>query len=296
MSISSMTGFARGQGADALCSWVWEVKSVNARGLDVRFRLPTGFDGVERLARDRVSGRFQRGTVSASLNVTWTRGEVRYRINAELLDQVIGLIPDIRNRLPDAAPPRIDGLLALRGIIEQDEEEMTDEAREAMVAAVVASFDEALDALVEARAEEGARLAEALSARLDEITALCAKAETLASAQADFLRQRLREQVDTLLADVPALPEERLAQEVALLLVKADVREELDRLATHVAAARDLLKQGDGVGRRFDFLCQEFNREANTLCSKSADMELKAVGMELKAVIDQLREQIQNIE
>lgn len=296
MAISSMTGFAREQGADARCTWVWEVKSVNARGLDVRFRLPPGFDGIERAARDRVGERFQRGTVSLSLNLNWTRGETRFRINRDLLDQLLGLASDIRDRVPDTAPPRVDGLLALRGVVEPDDEELSEEARAALEAAVAASLNAALDALAAARLEEGARLAEALTARLDEITALCAKAETLAAAQPEVIRRRMIEQVEALLAELPALPEERLAQEVALLLTKADVREELDRLATHIRAARDLLGQGGGIGRRLDFLCQEFNREANTLCSKAADMELKSVGMDLKAVIDQLREQTQNFE
>ena len=296
MPILSMTGFARAQGQHDGRSWTWEVKSVNGRGLEVRCRLPFGLEGIEPAVRQRAQRRFQRGNIQVALNVVRERGAGAWRINREMLDQVLTLLPEIEGRYPGLRPPSADGLLALKGVIETVEDEDTPAAREAVEAALLSSLDETLDALAAMRANEGTRLAEVLAAQLEAIARLCDAAASLAALKPATIRERLRIQVATLLEAAPGLPEERLAQEAALLMAKADVKEELDRLTAHVAAARELIDHAGPVGRKLDFLCQEFNREANTLCSKSADVELTRVGLDLKAAIEQMREQVQNIE
>ncbi|MCH8836129.1 MAG: YicC family protein [Proteobacteria bacterium] len=296
MPISSMTGFARAEGHEDDFSWTWEVKSVNGKGLDVRCRLPAGLEGVEQPARARIAKRFRRGNISLALTVRWNQVRGSYRVNRAVLDDILSLLPEIRERFPDAGPPHVEGLLALRGVIEPVEDEPSEEARQAAETALLAGLDEALESLASMRDQEGARLASVLTTHLDGIGRLCAEAEGLAAAQPDAIKERLRIQVAALLDAVPALPEERLAQEAALLMAKADVREELDRLKAHRDAARDLMGGDGAIGRKLDFLCQEFNREANTLCSKSVDLALTRVGIELKAGVEQLREQVQNIE
>ncbi len=291
-----MTGFARAQGHDHTCSWTWEVKSVNGKGRDVRCRMPAGFEGLEQAAREHVLKRFRRGNIALFLNVTWAQTSGGFRLNQDVLEQIVALVPEVQARAPGAAAPRIDGLLALRGVIEPVDEEPSDETRRALEAALLANLDEALDSVTAMRVDEGGRLADVVNDHLDEIERLHAAAGSLAAAQPEAIRRRLLEQVKGLLEASPALPEERLAQEAALLMIKADVREELDRLEAHIGAARDFLGEGGTIGRKLDFLCQEFNREANTLCAKSADVELTRVGLALKVVIDQLREQVQNIE
>jgi len=291
-----MTGFSRAQGQADECTWTWEVKSVNSKGLDVRCRMPYGFDGLEPRARERIGRKFRRGSIGLNLNVVRTRSDGGFRVNEEVLEQVIALVPEIEKRLPGAEAPRADGLLALRGVIEQVEEVQSEEARQALETAMLASLDDALASLAAMRDEEGERLDEVLNGHLDGVRRLCGEAEGLAVLQPEALKERLHSQVAELLEAAPALPEDRLVQEVALLAAKADVREELDRLESHVEAARALLQGGGTVGRKLDFLCQEFNREANTLCSKSADVDLTRVGLDLKAAIEQLREQVQNIE
>ena len=294
--ISSMTGFARQEGHDDACSWVWEVRSVNGRGLDMRCRLPAGFETLEQPARERVTKRFRRGNVQLALTVTSRRAEGVLRVNQDALDRILALVPDIRRRLPDVQAPTADGLLALKGVIETIEPEQSAEEREAREARILADLETALSALAVMRAEEGERLARVLSDQLGTIARLCGEAETLAAAQPAAIFERLKTQIAALIEAVPALPADRLAQEAALLAAKADMREELDRLKAHDAAARTLIASGEGVGRKLDFLCQEFNREVNTLCSKSTDVELTRIGLDLKAVIEQFREQVQNIE
>ena len=294
--ISSMTGFARTEGRKGACSWTWEIKSVNAKGLDVRCRLANGFQSLEKPLRDRAAERFKRGNVSVSLNFVWNEGESRFRINHEVLGELLATMPEIQKQIPDVGLPSIDGLLGLRGVIEPVDEDLGEEAREELEAEILDSFDAALEALSGMRNDEGKRLSVALEARLDDIARLCGVAEKLAVMQPDAIRERLKTQVEALLEDVPAIPEERLAQEAALLMTKADVREELDRLKAHRDAARDLMNGNGAVGRKLDFLCQEFNREANTLCSKSQDTDLTRIGLDLKAAIEQFREQVQNIE
>lgn len=293
MTIVSMTGFARAQGRSDDRTWTWEVRSVNSRGLDVRCRYPAGMESIEIPARERVAKRFKRGSIGLNLTTILTVGQTGVRINHDALDQILGLVPEIHRRLVDYRPSSADGLLALRGVIELSEEELTEEARSATETAVLATLDEALDGLARTRSEEGARLAPVLAAHLDGIISGCDQAVRVAAAQPAAIYARLKEQV-AVLADT--LPEDRLMQEAALLATKADAREELDRLKAHCAAARQLLEDPAPVGRRLDFLCQEFNREANTLCSKASDVELTRIGLQLKAGIEQLREQVQNIE
>lgn len=290
-----MTGFARASGGDDAAAWAWEVRSVNARGLDIRTKLPPGSEGFEVAVRQAVGQRFKRGAVSASLTTTRTAAPARLRINRELLDEVIRLHKDLSG-VVDPAPPALAGLLAVRGVVESVEEEETEAARAAREAAMRAALDEALAGLAAMRASEGGRLAAVLADQLDNIARLAAMAQALAVLQPQAVFDRLRAQLKELLEAEPPLSEERLHQEAALLVAKGDVREELDRLVAHVAAARELLGRDEPVGRSLDFLCQELNREANTLCSKSPDVELTRIGLALKAAIEQLREQVQNIE
>lgn len=290
-----MTGFARADGHHGGWAWTWEVKSVNGRGLDVRCKLPVDFDGLEPAVRSRVQERLARGNVSATLLVSRPAGAVRLRLNPEVAGQLEEVVKELAARV-EAQPPTLDGLLAMRGVVEAVEEEEAPGARAAREEAILRSLDEALAALAEARRQEGARLSTVLGSRLDELERSRAKAEACAALRPEAIRARLKEQVAELLEASPALPEDRLAQEAALLAARVDLREEVDRLRAHVAAARELLAEGGPAGRRLDFLCQELNREANTICSKSTDIELTRVGLELKAGIEQLREQVQNIE
>ncbi|MEI9981956.1 MAG: YicC/YloC family endoribonuclease [Aliidongia sp.] len=290
-----MTGFARVEGQIEGFAWVWEVRSVNGKALDLRFRLPPGYDSLEAPLKARLAEIAKRGSINATLSITEQSKPASLKINETVLGQVLELMRALENRL-DAAPPRLDGVLGIRGVIEQSEEALDPEQREARLGIVTASFADALVALAAARAAEGERLHAVLAAKLDEIAGSVAAAERSAAAQPDAIRARFKKQMAMLFEGVPPLPEERLAQELALLIGRADIREELDRLTAHIAAARDLLAEGVNVGRKFDFLCQEFNREANTLCSKSADLELTRLGLSLKAAIEQLREQVQNIE
>ncbi|HSK41084.1 MAG TPA: YicC/YloC family endoribonuclease [Arenibaculum sp.] len=289
-----MTGFARAEGASGQHAWAFEVKSVNSRNLDIRCRLPTGFDALEQQARTALASRFKRGSVTVALTVTRRQAPVQVRINRDLLNQLFVLSRDFA--APDVERPRLDGLLGVRGVIETVEEAESEEERAEIQVAMLATLDAALRRLADARLAEGARLITLLSNHLAEIERLTIEAASTAALQPAALRERLRTQVSALLEAVPALPEERLAQEAALLIAKSDVREEIDRLEAHVAAARDMLARGGAVGRQLDFLCQEFNREANTLCSKSADVALTRIGLSLKSAVEQLREQVQNVE
>ncbi len=293
-----MTGYARAQGRDAQVTWVWEAKSVNGRGLELRVRLPAGHDALEPYAREAAARLLKRGNVHLTLTVDRIAEAPAVRVNTPLLEQILAVCQDWQARFPGVAPARWDGLLAVKGVIEpMAAEEVDAEAvRLGREAAMKATLEEALGQLAAMRAAEGARLASVLSGQLDEIAALAGRAGRSAALRPEAVRDRLKAQVAAVLEAAPALPEERIAQEVALIAVKGDVREELDRLDAHVAAARDLLAGGGTVGRKLDFLSQEFNREANTLCSKSADVDLTRIGLDLKAVIDQFREQIQNIE
>jgi uncharacterized protein (TIGR00255 family) len=290
-----MTGFSRVEGTDDGYSWAWELRSVNARSLDIRLRIPSGMDRLEAGFRKAVADQINRGNVSATLIVTRPPRKQEVSVNSEILDQLLTLSSEL-SKTENVSPPSVDGLLTVRGVLEVQEEEETAEQQGKLDGEVVAAFAQATADLVKNRIAEGERLAITINGHLDEIERCVQEAAGIDAAQPAAIAKRMREQVSALATEVPALTEERLAQEVALLAVKADIREELDRLAAHVEGARELLAGGSPVGRKLDFLCQEFNREANTVCSKSSDLDLTRVGLELKAVIERLREQIQNIE
>ena len=288
-----MTGYGRAEGSADGIAWVWEIKSVNGRGLEVRSRLGNGFEHLEPEVRNRASAVLGRGNVSVSLRLTRAGGDRKVTVNRDLLSQ---LVEAARELAGDGPPPSVDALLAVPGVIEMTEPEPSEKDQQDLNAALLADLDRALAALAAARSEEGARMAEVLAAHVDSIAALNEAAGTTASTQPGAIRDKLAERLSSLMEGNAVIDPDRLAQEAALLAVKADVAEELDRLSGHVAGARKLLAEGGLVGRRLDFLSQEFAREANTLCAKSADAELTRLGLELKVVIDRLREQVQNLE
>ena len=294
-----MTGYARAQGADDRRRWVWEARSVNGRNLEIRCRVPQGFDRLENPARTAVGGQLKRGNVSLTLTITSERQSKPLRINRALLAELSALVEEVRKGT-GATAPAADGLLRVRGVIEEEDEgEETEEALAALDKALTATLGEVLKSLVGARAAEGKALAKVIDGHVGEIEGLCKRAAERAQAQIGTVRSRFESQLAELLERAPPLSEERFAQEVALLVGKADVREELDRLTAHIAQARTLLadaRPDSPVGRKFDFLCQEFNREANTLCSKSADIELTRIGIDLKGAVERMREQVQNVE
>ncbi|WP_370152716.1 YicC/YloC family endoribonuclease [Ferrovibrio sp.] len=297
MSLISMTGFARVDGRAAGKTWIWELKSVNGRGLELRFRLPPGFDSLEAELRAQAQARLVRGNITLNLQVAEAADAgPAYRLNEGLLDQLLALSARLESR--GVGAPRLDGLLAVRGVVEPVATAEDETARKEFEAALKAGFAQALDRLVESRAAEGGKLAVLMGGMLDEIAALAGKARETEAVRPEALRRRLRQQLDDLLALQPPVSEDRLAQELAMQITRLDVREELDRLDAHVGAVRSLIVAGDarGVGRKLDFLAQEFNREANTLCSKAFDAALTATGLDLKLVIDRLREQAQNVE
>jgi uncharacterized protein (TIGR00255 family) len=295
MALSSMTGFARGHGVAGAYAWNWEIKSVNAKGFDLRFRLPPGWDGVEIGARTRAAARLARGTVYANLTVDRQGGSPTVKINDAVLNSVVAAINQLTGKI-DAAAPTLDGILALKGVIEVTEEDERPEDHHAAELAIIAGFDQALTALVQMRNEEGAALGRLLGNRLDEIAALTARAEGDPGRKPDAIKARLAEQVAALVAANERFDSDRLYQEAILLATKADIREELDRLVSHVAQAQKLLQEGGTVGRKLDFLAQELNRESNTLTAKANDLELTNIGLQLKGVVEQFREQVQNLE
>jgi uncharacterized protein (TIGR00255 family) len=294
-SLASMTGYARAGGGVGDVRFQVEIKSVNARGLDIRTRLAPGYDALEGEIRRRLTTALARGSITFTLNVEGGGDGGRITVNQQALGTVLAALQVMSGQV-DAERPRLDGILALKGVLEQHENPLSSEAEAALTTAILAAVDAAIADLLVARREEGARLALVLSERIDEIAALTKAAELHPGRSRDAIQERLRRQVAELLAGSTGLSEERLAQEALLLATKADIREELDRLTAHIASARQLLAAGGPVGRKLDFLSQEFNREANTLCSKSNAVELTGIGLDLKTVIDQLREQLQNIE
>jgi uncharacterized protein (TIGR00255 family) len=292
-AISGMTGFGRAEGTHGDWSWSVEARSVNGRNLEVRFRGPPGFDSLERHAKAAAQARLSRGQVT--LGIQGKRadpGAAALKVNQDILARYLTLANQLAEE--GATPPSADGLLSLRGVLEAPEEVDDPDARAAVETAMAASIDQALDALKLSRDREGSQLLPVVTDFIDRIAALTAAAETEAAAQTAAIRDRFARRMTELAPDAPGL-EERIFLEAASLATKADVREELDRLAAHVASARTLLQQPP-AGRKLDFLMQEFMREANTLCSKSATTALTGIGLELKAVIEQLREQVQNVE
>ena len=291
-AISGMTGFGRADGA--LGDWTWsvEARSVNGRNLEVRFRGPPGFDSLERQAKTAAQARLSRGQITLGIQAKREVGLASLKVNQDVLARYLTLANQLAEE--GATPPSADGLLSLRGVLEAPEEVDDPEARAVVEAAMAASIDQALDALKVSRDREGSQLLPVITDFIDRIAALTAQAETEAAAQTTAIRERFSRRMTELAPDAPGL-EDRIFLESASLATEADVREELDRLAAHVASARTLLQQPP-AGRKLDFLMQEFMREANTLCSKSATTALTGIGLELKAVIEQLREQVQNVE
>jgi len=295
MALSSMTGFARGHGVSGPYAWSWEIKSVNAKGLDLRLRLPPGWDAVELPARKNATERLSRGTVYANLTVERKGVLPTVKVNEPVLNAVLATLASLSGKV-DATKPTLDGILALKGVIEVTEEDESEDDRRAAEAAIAEGFDKLLADLIVMRREEGATLGRLLSARLDEIAALAARAEAAPGRKAEAIKARLAEQVATLLAASQRFDSDRLHQEAILIATKADIREELDRIASHVEQVRKMIADGGPIGRRLDFLAQELNRESNTLTAKANDVELTNIGLALKSTVEQFREQVQNLE
>lgn len=295
MKIQSMTGFGRADGSRADWRWHWELKTVNARGLDIRMRMPNGLEALEPELKKSLQAKLKRGAVQVFINIERENAGADVRINAALASKLMADLKELATAL-GTEPPTLDAVLGIRGVIEVAEPDTDEEETVARLKAVAATFEEAVESLLSARTDEGAKLQIILENVLSEIDQLVARADALAVVAPEAIRNKLEAQVTELLADRAEMPEERIIQEVAMLAGKADIREELDRLRAHIAQARTLLAEGISVGRKLDFLAQEFNREANTLCSKSSDTELTRIGLDLKAAIEQLREQVQNIE
>jgi uncharacterized protein (TIGR00255 family) len=295
MALSSMTGFARSHGASGPYTFEWELKSVNAKGFDLRLRLPPGWDELEALAKKRAGELLSRGTVYANLNVKRANAASTVRINEDVLSSIVRVAGELAGRI-DAVAPSIDGLLAIKGVIEVVEPESNEEEDKAARAAATASFEQALGDLVQMRRREGTTLGQILGQRMDEIERLAKKAEAAPGRKPEAIRARLAEQVAALLEASDRFDSDRLNQEALMIAAKADIREELDRIASHISQVREMIGKGGAVGRRLDFLAQEFNREVNTCCSKSNDLELTNTGLEMKNVVEQFREQVQNLE
>lgn len=295
MALSSMTGFARADGVAGNYAWAWELKSVNAKGLEPRLRLPPGWDSVEAPLRTKIGEVLSRGTVHANLAVQRSGIAPVVRVNEPVLAAVLSTMRDVGARI-EASPPSVEGILGLKGVIEVIDQPESEEERRAAEASVVTGFSTALGSLSEMRKREGAALGGVLRTRLDEIAKLTARAEGAPSRKPEAIKAKLAEQIAALMDTGTRFDPDRLHQEAVLIASKVDIREELDRLVAHVAQARRLIDAGGPAGRKLDFLSQELNRESNTLCAKSNDVELTNIGLELKTVVEQFREQVQNLE
>ncbi len=295
MTIKSMTGFARAEGAFAAMRWAWEIRAVNGRNLDLRLRLPPGFDALEPRVREIATAKFQRGSIQIGLNIKREEGVTAIRLNEQVLAQVLVAATRVRE-MTGAPPVSVEGLLNIKGVLEVVEGSDTEVEGEQRMAALIASFQDAAVGVVSARVAEGQRLQKVLLEQVGEIARLTQAIEINPSRSVDAIKRRIAEQVARLIETSSTLDPVRLHQEAVLVASKADVEEELKRLAVHVAAARDLLNDENGVGRKLDFLAQEFNREANTVCSKAGDSSVTSLGLSMKTVIEQFREQVQNIE
>jgi uncharacterized protein (TIGR00255 family) len=295
MALSSMTGFARSHGGSGPYAFEWELKSVNAKGYDLRMRLPPGWDDLEALAKKRAGEVLSRGTVYANLNVKRANAASTVRINEEVLASIVRVAGVLAGKI-DAVAPSIDGLLSIKGVIEIVEPESDGAEDKAAKAAAAVAFDQALSDLVAMRQREGVTLGQIIIQRMDEIEMLAKKAEAAPGRKPEAIKARLAEQIAALLETSDRFDPDRLNQEALLIAAKADIREELDRIASHVSQVREMIGKGGTIGRRLDFLSQEFNREVNTCCSKSNDLELTNTGLEMKNVVEQFREQVQNLE
>jgi uncharacterized protein (TIGR00255 family) len=295
MALSSMTGFARSHGASGPYAFEWELKSVNAKGFDFRTRLPPGWDDIESTVRRRSAQILSRGTIYANLTLKRSSAASVIRINEEVLASVLKVAGDLSDRI-DAVAPSIDGLLSIKGVLEVLEPVSDEVEEQAAKAAVAEAFEAALSSLADMREREGVVLGQILLQRMDEIERLASKAEAAPGRQPDAVKMRLAEQISALLETSDRFDQDRLNQEAILIAAKADIREELDRIASHISQVRELIGGGGPIGRRLDFLAQEFHREVNTCCSKSNDLELTNIGLAMKNVVEQFREQIQNLE
>jgi uncharacterized protein (TIGR00255 family) len=297
MSMQSMTGFGRSSGQTGPWEWRWEVRSVNGRGLDVRLRLPTGFEALDQPARQSIGKSFQRGNLNITLSLSQASGAQGVRLNETVLEEVIAAAEAVRAKT-GGAPPTVEGLLSLRGVLESVDgtEQNGADVDAEVVKALLSGLDAAIGEALSVRRAEGQRLTAIVSEKLDDIQGLTVQVRDAPGRSVEAIQSRLKAQVEKLLNDTRELDVGRLHQEAALLATRADVEEELKRLETHLSAARALLTETGAVGRRLDFLCQEFNREANTLCSKAADEHISSLGVALKVAIDQMREQVQNLE
>ncbi|PYE28611.1 uncharacterized protein (TIGR00255 family) [Rhizobium sp. PP-F2F-G20b] len=295
MPLQSMTGFARREGTSGRSRWAWELRSVNGKGLDVKLRLPGGLEALDADIRRRIAARFSRGNMQVGLSLNAGETQIQTTINQTALASVLSLREQLRDVI-DPAPLKLDTLLAIRGVIDFKEPEESEADKVAREAAVLEGLDLALADLATMRESEGAALEQVLLLEIGEMETLLSAIEADPSRTPSAIAARLVQQIDWLTSHAAALDRDRLYAETALLAAKADVREELDRLRAHIAAARTLLSKGGPIGRKLDFLCQEFNRETNTICSKSTSAAVTAAGVDLKVVIDQFREQVQNLE
>ncbi len=294
MTLSSMTGFARAAGAHKHITWAWELKSVNGKAFDMRLRLPTGFDHLEIPARQMLAQHFKRGNVQVNLSLQNQQSEDRITINRDVLEQYLALAEELKTRVGGQIPSA-ESLLGLKGVVEAKAQSFDEVEQAEIDKSILTSLHEAVLALAQNRNAEGAKLFDVLKLQLDQIETLRKAATAHPARSIDAVKKRLNEQI-AILMDAANFDAQRLHQEAVMLATKFDIQEELDRLGVHISAARDLLKSKEPVGRKFDFLAQEFNREANTLCSKANDASLTTIGLDLKTVIDQMREQVQNIE
>ena len=295
MALQSMTGFARSQGGENGSRWVWEIRSVNGKGLDIRFRLPAGFEGIEQQLRDVAQSSIVRGNLQATLQIDDASRASLPRLNEPALEAVLVIAGRIAERT-GMAPPGVAELMAVKGVVEIAEGEAGEEERKRREEQIIAGFAQACAALVTMREKEGAKVAAVLAGQVDAIAGLAARVSADPSRTPEAIRERIANQVELLAGSASGLDRDRLHQEAVILATRADLREEIDRLEAHIAAAHDLLASGEAVGRKLDFLAQEFNRECNTICSKSNAVSVTAAGLEMKAVIDQFREQVQNLQ
>ena len=302
-SVNSMTGFARVDGGHEEYQWVWECRSVNGRGLEVRSRIPQNYDDLEINIRKKISKKLARGNINLTLTIKHDGGDRDFNLQHDALENVISILSEVEEKAAKAGlslekPSSVD-ILQVRGVFDARENDLSEEARKALQNALEDSFDSVLEQLAKARQDEGVALFQVIEGQLGQIKKLTDEARIMADGLAEQIGDRLTKQVEDFLAGhdlSKEVPQERIAQEITLLIVKADICEELDRLDAHCSAGQDLLYLNEPMGRKFDFLVQELNREANTLCSKAATIELKNTGLALKTVIDQMREQIQNVE
>ncbi len=296
MALQSMTGFARSEGTSGRYRWAWELRSVNGKGLDIRLRLPSGMEALEVEARQRLSEALSRGNLQVTLSVTISENRVEAVVNEDALAAVLKLRDALGSSVIDPSPMRLDALLNIRGLVEFREAIDSEEIIAARDAAILDGLSRAVAALGDMRRREGDALGRLLSGHVDRIEELARRVEADPSRSPEEITRKLEAQLQALLESAPSLDRDRLHAEAALLATKADLREEIDRLKAHVAAARELLAEGGPIGRKLDFLAQEFNRESNTICSKSNAVAVTSAGIELKVVIDQFREQVQNLE